>query len=152
MTKKQTYKSITIPINKLASEVNSCLDKKEELKYLQNITLLYSFQENILKWLVFNKLLWDKAGQKDGSLDQAQMKAIGDYCKQLNLYQVQKLAYSISLIDWKLLNKLNAIRKNRNSMLHDLWLFEHRNNYKYSALNWKILQGLVMNLLAFSMI
>jgi len=47
-------------IEKIADEVNSVLNKRRKEKYFDNIVLLYSFIENLLKWLIFVKVLWDK--------------------------------------------------------------------------------------------
>ena len=126
MASKKQKQDITVPINKLIEEVNNCLNNNDEAKYFQNVALLYSFHENILKWLLFAQMVWDKS---DNEIEAEEMKKMGDFCRQLTFFQAQNLALSIGLIDLALFKRIDAIRKKRNSILHDLWLFEHRNDF-----------------------
>ena len=73
---KNKFKDITIPLNLLINEVNKCLNNKAKTRYFQNIALLYSFQENILKWLVFVKLIWDKS---ENELEKEEMNKMGTF-------------------------------------------------------------------------
>lgn len=130
---KKKHTDITVPINKLIDEVNNCLDNNEETKYFQNLALLYSFQENILKWLVFIKICWDKSDPKlkgGGEVEVEEFNKIKNFCSQLSYYQAQNLALSFNVIDLNLYKKIDTVRHQRNNILHDLWLYEHRNNYE----------------------
>ncbi len=131
MSKKKQFEDIKIPINQLADEVNNCLNKNQEDKYFQNIVLLYSFQENILRWLIFIQMCWSKSDMRKknkGQIEDDAFEAMKTYCRGLTFYQAESLALSIDLIDLKLYRSIQYCRKQRNDVLHDLWLFEHRND------------------------
>lgn len=44
-------------ISHIAEDINRILDEGEKANYFYGIVLLYSFIENVLKWLVFTKTL-----------------------------------------------------------------------------------------------
>lgn len=130
---KKGYDDITIPINNLIAEVNQCLAKSDESKYFQNIALLYSFHENLLKWMVAVQILWDRSDSErrnSGEINDEENKKMKIFFKSLTFYQAQNLALSLGVIDLNLYKQIEQIRKQRNDILHDLWLFEHRNDNK----------------------
>jgi hypothetical protein len=51
LTKKKQYDDITEAINEIADYVNDVLAQKRGERYFESIVLLYSFIENLLRWL-----------------------------------------------------------------------------------------------------
>jgi len=120
---KEEYEDITEVINEIANDINSILDDCEKEKYFECIVLLYSFIENLLKWLVFIKLLWEKF---DNPISEAEIKTIRSFAKDLRFHDVLRLSYSIKLIDFKLFKRLDKIKEERNNVIHQYWLYTHR--------------------------
>jgi hypothetical protein len=38
------------------------------------------------------------------------------------------MALSLDVIDWKLYQRIDAVRQERNDVIHQLWLYVHRGN------------------------
>jgi len=110
-------------INEVADDINSILDNREEEKYFEGIVLLYSFIENLLKWLVFVKLLWEKS---DNVLGDKEINTIKTFAKNLRFYDVLRIAYGVGLIDFGLFRNLDDTRRDRNDIVHQFWLYTHR--------------------------
>jgi len=128
MTKKPKHKEyldITQPINEIAEEINSVLNSRKKEKYFVEIILLYSFLENLLKWLVFVKTLWEKV---DKELPQEEVKKLKSFYKKLDFYNALNVALSIGLVDFNLYKRIDAIRQERNNMIHQFWIYSQRNN------------------------
>jgi len=125
MTKK--YDDITRPINAIAEEVNAVLNNRIKEKYFEEVVLLYSFIENLLKWLVFVKTTWDKCSNK--TLTTEEIRRIRSFCKSLNFYSALNIAFSINLIDFGLYAKIDTIREERNNIVHQFWIYGHRGNF-----------------------
>lgn len=51
------YDDITVPINEIAHHINDILNNRRADLYFDSIVLLYSFIENMVKWLVCMKIL-----------------------------------------------------------------------------------------------
>lgn len=111
--------------SEIAEETNSILNERCTERYFEQIVLLYSFIENLLKWLVFIKILWDKT--EKGSIVK-QLGKVKKFCKRLTFINALNMAYSIDLIDFKLYEKLDSIREERNDIVHQLWIYTHRDN------------------------
>jgi hypothetical protein len=122
MTLKDRYSEITEAINDIADEVNTVLGDCIKQKYFDSTVLLYSFIENLLKWLVFTKILWDL----DRVPNEGEIDAIRNYCKNLSFYNAQQLSLSIGILDWALYKRIDSLRKERNDMIHQFWLYSHR--------------------------
>ena len=125
MKKRQQYDDITEAINSIGDEVNSVLNNRQKEKYFDGVVLLYSFIENVLKWLIFVQLLWSKSGRV---VPDKEMTELQRFCKSLNFYQAQHIALSLDVIDWKLFQRIDAIRQERNDVIHQFWLYVHRGN------------------------
>lgn len=119
------YDDITVPINEIAHHVNDILDNKRKELYFDGIVLLYSFIENMLKWLACMKILWDKA---DKQMEAEEVKVIRSFCKRMTFSTAQELSLSIKLIDFKLYKRIDGIRNERNNVIHQFWLYTHRGN------------------------
>jgi len=122
---RKKYNNITQTINDIAEEINSVLNSRNKEKYFEKIILLYSFIENVLKWLVFIEILWEKA---DKELPQEEVDKLRSFCVELSFYNALNIALSINLIDFKLYKRINAIRKERNNVIHQFWIYRQRNN------------------------
>ena len=107
------YRNIVRPINQIATEINSILTKRQTDKYFEGVILLYSFIENLLKWLVCVELLWNGATSLPRKLD---------------FYNAQCKALSLALISQTQFKRIDSIRKERNNVVHQFWLWRHRGN------------------------
>lgn len=123
--KKHTH--VTDAINEVAEEVYLVLDDCIKDRYFQEIVLLYSFIENLLKWLVFVKIMWDKS---DRAINEKEWKRLQSHCKRLTFYNALSMALSIDLIDFGLYERIDAIREERNSLIHQFWIYSHRRNFR----------------------
>lgn len=122
---QKEYTDITQSINGIAEEINLVLNSRNKERYFEEIILLYSFIENLLKWLVFVKILWQKS---DKELTQKEANKLRSFCKKLNFYNALYMAFSISLIDFNLYKRIDMIREERNNVIHQFWMYSHRNN------------------------
>jgi len=115
-------KNIVDVLNQIGDEVNSTLNQRKKEKYFQSIVLQYSLIENLLKWLVYMKVVWEKSihvfkpGEEEG---------IRHFAKNLNFYSVARVAFVIGLIDYKFFQRLDEIRGRRNDLIHQFWLLTH---------------------------
>ena len=123
MTTRVQYGDIAEAIYDIADEINMILDNCREEQYLYGIILLYSFTENLLKWLVFVKLLWDKSMQV---LPDNEIGKLQQYCKGLNFYNAQQIALAVGLVDWGLFSRVDTKRSERNDFIHQFWLHARR--------------------------
>jgi len=119
----QKNSDITQIINEIAEEINLVLESRNKGRYFQEIVLLYSFIENLLKWLVWIKLMWEK----EEPLTVDTMLKLRSFCRKLNFYNALNIGFSIDLIDLDLYKRIDAIRDERNNVVHQLWLYRHRN-------------------------
>lgn len=123
-TKSKSTNSVD-RINEIADEINAVLNDRKKEKYFESILLLYSFIENVLKWLVYANALWQMS-QK--TIAVKGVKAVRTYCKRLSFYQVSNSAYVAGLMDLDLFQRIESIRDERNKVIHQFWTYEHRGN------------------------
>lgn len=142
MDTQKDYADIAEAINDIVEEINSTLDDCKKEKYFGGIVLLYSFIENLLKWLVFAKLLWEI----NRILSDEEIKTLRQFCKRLTFYNAQHVALAVSIIDWRLFKRLDAIRQQRNDVIHQLWLYAHRSNNLVLRKNLEKLAGVASDL------
>ena len=110
-------------INEVADDINRVLNKRQVEEYFTSIVLLYSFIENLLVCLVYVKLLWDRAG---GRVSKKDVVIIRDYCNQLSFHSALQLAFAVRLLDLRTFARVNAVKQERNTIVHQFWLYEHR--------------------------
>ena len=112
-------------IDNLSDEINKILDEKLAERYFEGIVLLYSFIEDILRWLVFAQIIWNKSSKREtrsaNEIDQVRV-----FCNQSNLFTLLRLALSVDLLDYQLYEKLTRIREERNSLIHQYWIYTHK--------------------------
>jgi hypothetical protein len=109
-------------INEVTDDINNVLGKRRVEEYFTSIVLLYSFIENILVWLVYAKLLWDRA---ERGLSKKHVLIIRNYCNQLSFHSALQLAFAVRLFDSRIFQRVSKVKEERNRMLHQLWLYEH---------------------------
>lgn len=112
-------------INEIVDEVEQVLSECRTDEYFESLLLLYSLLENTLKWMVFVQLLWNQAGERS-AVDQDQVDELSDYAGRLRFSDAIDTAHAVGAIDIDLKGRLNAIREERNDILHEFWLYEHR--------------------------
>ena len=122
---QKEYTDITQSINEIAEEINLVLNSRSKERYFEEIIMLYSFIENLLKWLVFVKILWQKS---DKELTQKEANKLRSFYKKLNFYNALYMAFSIDLIDFSLYKRIDMIREERNNVIHQFWMYSQRNN------------------------
>jgi hypothetical protein len=71
------------------------------------------------------KILWDKAQEE---LNSQEVKTMRQFCKGMNFYTVSQVALSVRLINLKLYERIDDLRCERNDIIHQFWLYSHRNN------------------------
>jgi len=123
MTSRMQYGDIMEAINDIADEINTILDHCREEQYLYGVILLYSFIEDLLKWLLFVKLLWDKSIR---FLPDEEIERLQQYCKGLSFYNAQQITFAVGVVDWGLFSRIDTIRSERNDFVHQFWLHAHR--------------------------
>lgn len=117
---------ITDIISSIGEEINSVLNTSREEQYFYGIILLYSLIENLLKWLVYLKILWDKS-RKKMSVEEA--REIQSFCKGLTFYEVLRIGISTDVINFRLYKEIDNVRSERNDVVHQLWIYEQRKNF-----------------------
>jgi hypothetical protein len=127
LTKPQSKKLKLIDeINSLAAEINMILNSKRKERYFEGIAIIHSFIEDLLKWLVFTQIVWNKSHEPDGVMEPGEVEQIRGYCNQLNFYALLNIGLTVDLLDFKLFDNLNSIRVERNSLVHQYWLYIHK--------------------------
>jgi hypothetical protein len=112
-------------IDRIADTTNSILNENQKERYLAGILMFYSFIEKLLLLLVYFKITWNKA---DRSLKKQELTHLKEFCNQQEFYRLLRLALSVDLIDLAMFGRLEAVRIERNSIVHQFWLYEHREN------------------------
>jgi hypothetical protein len=118
---------ISDSINTIAGQVNDVLNSKFREKYFESIIVLYSLLEGVLRWLIFLKLLWDRANKK---FSEGETDSLREFVRNLNFYNCIRVAHSLFLIDYQLMNQIDSLRKERNDVVHQAWLYDHRTDYR----------------------
>lgn len=132
-------------INEIGDEVNTILNGKKKERYFETIALLYSFTENMLKWLVYANALWERSSGKISLEDE---KAIHSFCKRISFYQATNLAYLTGLVDLTLYNRIEKAREERNRVIHQFWRYQHRGNQSVMRKKLEKLAGIANELVS----
>jgi hypothetical protein len=136
MSKKAESKPHLLKIlNKIGENLKSVLDENKEDEYFENIILNYSLIENLLKYSIYLKMTWNLTEIKSGNYVSREellkkFKSARDFCRDITFYQAGEIALGINLIEYSLYKKISKIRKDRNNLIHQYWLFEHQKNPK----------------------
>lgn len=129
--------------NRIGEEVTATLENSSSELYYQETVLLFSLVENLLKFLVATKDCWDETSTK---VDKAEIKEkrtgktvldeelqvdfenLRNKAKDLNFNNAINRACSLKLITDEQKEKLHTFRNERNDLVHQLYLFDNRNN------------------------
>ena len=121
-------------IKKIGDEVNSVLNKRMKEKYFDNIILLYSFIENLLKWLIYVNVVWKKCGRallpSEEVISGKEVESIEKICGDLRFYDSLQIALLIDLVDLKLYRRIDRIRYDRNNLIHQFWIYTIRDDFR----------------------
>ena len=82
-------------IDLIADEVNSILNKRQKERYFDSVMLLYSVIENLLKWIVYTDIVWEKYSKKILRATKnlrREEKEIHQFCKRLSFYNASRIA------------------------------------------------------------
>jgi len=112
-------------INELGDEINRVLNTGNKQRYFECVILLYSFVENLLVWLLYVKTLWEMHS-KPAEISSKELDDTERFFQRLSFYNSTWMALSTKLIDLDLWRRIDKLRKERNNMIHQLWLYEHR--------------------------
>jgi len=111
-------------INEIGEEVEEVLESSKKEKYFEEIILLYSVIEYVLKWSLFCKIFWERLSEEDPNIKELQ--TLGDFCGRLSFYNALNMSLSVKLIDYKLYKRVDRVRSERNDVVHQVWLYGHR--------------------------
>jgi len=117
--------NIVKTVNQIGDEVDLVLEKRRKGKYFETIILLYSLIENLLKWALFIKIIWRKS---DRVLQEEEVGKLRSFCRKSDFYTALNTALSLDLIDLNLYKNIDKVRKERNDVIHQLWIYENRRN------------------------
>ena len=122
-TRPKTYKLID-EVNDLGRDIDTVLNRKRKTRYFESIALLYSFIEDLLKWLVFIKIVWNKS--EKGVMPDGEWEQLKQCCNQLNFYQLLNTGLSVDLFTYSFFRRLDKVRIERNQLVHQYWLYAHK--------------------------
>lgn len=128
--------NIVRTVNDIGEEVDLVLESRNKEKYFEGIVLLYSFIENLLKWLIFVKIIW---GKSDRVLHPDEVEKLRSFCRRLDFFTALNAGLSLDLIDLSLYRRIDRVRRERNDLIHQLWIYDNRRN---SVILRKILERL----------
>lgn len=115
-------------INEIGAEIDSILENRDKEKYFESILLLYSLIEDLLKWSVFVKVLVRKENV-DELPSKKEFLSMYSFCKNLSWYTALNIGLSVDLIDFDLYRRVDKMRRDRNDIIHKLWVHKHRKNF-----------------------
>ena len=112
-------------INSLSESINAILDNKQKEKYFESIVVLYSFIEDVMKWLVLMQIIWNKSEKR--VMPAGQLEEIIKFCNRLNFDNLLQIGNSIGLLDYSFFKRLEKVRIERNTIIHQYWIYTHKN-------------------------
>lgn len=113
-------------VNEIGEEVEQVLESRNKEKYFEEIILLYSLIENLLKWSVFVKIFREKIDERE--LSKEELITLSDFCRKLTFYNALNVSLSVKLTDFNLYKKIDKVRNERNDVIHQLWIYNRRRN------------------------
>lgn len=125
--------NIITVINSIGEEIEGSLQQNKKEDYFKHVILLYSLIENFIKFMVASKECWDESCKQvdeegKGERYLVDFEMIKKETISLTLDKAISRAYKQKLINEELYENLHSIRKGRNQFIHQLWLYESRNN------------------------
>ena len=111
---------ITEVLNRIGDEVNLTLDERKEERYFEDVVLLYSLLENLVKWLAYMKIMWEKA---EHNIRDGEAQTTKNFAKKTTYGTALQWAYVMDVMDYPLFQRLLKLKKNRDDTLHQFWLY-----------------------------
>jgi len=118
-------------------EILIIVKNKEKERYLYAIFLCFSIIEDCLRLAV-----WTKSAEKIAPIGKKEdvvplrkylryIEKYADFFKKRDFYELIRWALILKIINSKLYEDLDKIRKERNLIIHKLWMEFRRGNYRY---------------------
>ena len=138
-------------INQIGVEVEQSLIINDTNQFFKHTILLYSLAENLLKYLVATKLCWDESGKqvdfmnnnKEYTVDFGEIRK---RAKEFTFGATIDKAKSLNLISENFKNELHTQRKERNDLIHELYLYQQRNNNELMRAKLLRIKAIVVDL------
>ena len=112
-------------VNGILIDVGEVLAERKEDRYFEEIVLIYSTIENVLKWLIFLKVMW---GRHAPQFSEPAVESNRKFCRQLSFNDAERLALMLGIIDYDFYKRVDAARNERNDIIHQFWRDAHRGN------------------------
>lgn len=140
-------------INQIGTEIDQLMEKNDSNEFFKQSILLYSLTENLLRFLVATKICWVESCKQIDELDKGKeyevdFKAIRYKAKNYTFSASIEKAKALNLISNDLKNKLHELRKERNDLIHELYLFQQRNNLEFMRKNFTKIKSIVIELIS----
>ena len=117
--------------------------------------MLYSDLNHIIliKYLVATKICWDESCIQSDKIDNGEEYSVDfgeirETAKDYSFNVTIDRARALGLISEDLKNRLHELRKERNDLIHELYLFQERNDAEFMRENLIRVKGIVMELTA----
>lgn len=104
MPKRRGEYKLTNAVERVEKDVRDILNAHQSTRYFEGIIVMYSLIENILKWLVFLKIVWNKC---DRVLAKQELDSLKEFCNHQDFYSALNLALVIGLIKQPLFKKID---------------------------------------------
>ena len=112
-------------VNGILIDVGEVLAERKEERYFEEIVLIYSTIENVLKWLIFLKVMW---GRHAPQFSEPAVESNRKFCRQLSFNDAERIALMLGIIDYDFYKRIDAARNERNDIIHQFWRDAHRGN------------------------
>lgn len=155
-------KNIVQLINEAGIDVATTLDNKVVDRYFQETVLLYSLTENLLKFLIATKELWDENCRNvDAAIEKEKetgkpvpeeeleqdFDKVRKKAKRLTFNDAINKAFDLGLINEATKDKLHDMRAERNTLVHLLYSYKDKNNQVIMRTKLEEAERIVMQLL-----
>jgi hypothetical protein len=123
----RVFQQITEPFNEIACDIRDVVENERKERYFEAVLIMHMLIENMLKWLVLTKIAWSK--EKAGEIGEEEWGVLQAFCKKTSFDRAVKMALAMSVVSWPLYQELDALRGERNDMVHQFWVYTHRNDH-----------------------
>lgn len=142
MRSRGRRKDLAKAIDLVIAYTDYVLQDRRSEHYLDNVILLYSLIENLVKWLVWAGV------QRRRHVKVEQTTILRRFCRNLTFYDALRIALLTGLFDFDLCMKIDKVRTERNDLVHQLWIYEHWHNPSILRTKLERLAGIAKELLA----
>lgn len=139
-------------VNQIGDEVEVSLASDDTNEFFKQTILLLSLTENLLKYLVATKICWDETCEKVDKTDSDEecfvdFGEIREKAKDYSFSVTIDRARALGLISEDLKGRLHELRNERNDLIHELYLFQQRNDAEFMRENLIKIKGIVEELI-----